>query len=208
MRLVYRSSWTSLLLMSVLFVAHWGVVVAYLPQRAVAAGADVGLFFAADALGVFASRVPTGWLADRVPARRLFVLGIAVTVVSVSVLLLPPTTPLLILCGVGTGTGGGLVISPLLLEFARRSGPQDRGSAFALFSVAFAAGLTLGSVGATPIVAAGGFEPALGAGIVALVASALVAFLDRSLHPGEGQHHGALAGPAVDSPGMVELPPA
>jgi MFS family permease len=207
--MVYRGDWTLPLVLSVLFAAHWGVVVAYLPQRAEAVGADIGLFFAADALAIFASRVPTGWLADRVPTRRLLLAGVAITVASLSLLLLPPTTLLLVLAGIGTGAGGGLVVSPLLLEFARRSGPADRGSAFALFSVAFAAALTLGSIGGAPVVTAAGFEPALGLGMVAIVLAGAIALVDPSMggRPSSA-HHGALAGPAVDSPGMVELPPA
>ena len=207
--LVYRADWTVPLVLSVLFAAHWGVIVAYLPQRAEAAGADIGLFFAADALAIFASRVPTGWLADRVPTRRLLLAGIAVTVASLSLLLFPPTTPTLVLAGMGTGAGGGLVVSPLLLEFARRSGPADRGSAFALFSVAFATALTLGSLGGAPVVAAAGFAPALALGIVALVVTGAIAIVDPSMGaPRPRAPHDALAGPAVHGPGMVELPPA
>jgi predicted MFS family arabinose efflux permease len=205
----YRASWAVPLALTVLFAVHWGVVVAYLPQRAEAAGADIGLFFAADALAIFASRIPTGWLADRVPSRYLLLVGLAITVVSLGLLLPRPETSVLILAGIGTGVGGGFMVSPLLLELARRSGPADRGSAFALFSVAFALALSLGSVGGAPIVALGGFEPAMLAGIAALALAGVVAVVDPSLRrarrgPPPG---GPVAGPAVDSPGMVEVPP-
>src|SRR3990170_7139431 len=177
---VYSSAWTSPLVLTVLFAAHWGVIVAYLPQRAEAVGADIGLFFAADAFAIFASRVPTGWLADRVPTRWLLLVGIAITLASLAFLLPQPSTALLVVAGVGTGIGGGFVVSPTLLEFARRSGPADRGSAFALFSVAFAAALSLGSIGGAPIVTLGGFEPALLAGMAALGAAGLLTMLDPS----------------------------
>ena len=207
---VYSSAWTSPLVLTVLFAAHWGVIVAYLPQRAEAVGADIGLFFAADAFAIFASRVPTGWLADRVPTRWLLLVGIAITLASLAFLLPQPSTALLVVAGVGTGIGGGFIVSPLLLEFARRSGPADRGSAFALFSVAFAAALSLGSIGGAPIVTLGGFEPALLAGMAALGAAGLLTMLDPSLRISRrgAAHHEALVGPAVDSPGMVEVPPA
>ena len=207
---VYSSAWTSPLVLTVLFAAHWGVIVAYLPQRAEAVGADIGLFFAADAFAIFASRVPTGWLADRVPTRWLLLVGIAITLASLAFLLPQPSTALLVVAGVGTGIGGGFVVSPTLLEFARRSGPADRGSAFALFSVAFAAALSLGSIGGAPIVSLGGFEPALLAGMAALGAAGLLTMLDPSLRVSRqaAAHHEALVGPAVDSPGMVEVPPA
>ena len=41
------------------------MIIAYLPQRAEAAGADIGLFFVADGVAILLSRVPAGWLADR-----------------------------------------------------------------------------------------------------------------------------------------------
>lgn len=207
--ILYRRSWTSPLALTLLFAAHWGVIVAFLPQRAEAARADIGLFFAADALAIFASRVPTGWLADRIASRWLVLAGVFVTVGALALLLPPPTTELLVASGVGTGLGGGLVVSPLLLEFARRSGPADRGSAFALFSVAFAAALSLGSIGGAPLVERAGFEPALLVGIAALALSGLVAALDPTMRPRRGPlvAHEALVGPAVDSPGMVEIPP-
>lgn len=207
--LVYSGLWTSPLILTVLFAAHWGVVVAFLPQRAEAAGADIGLFFAADALAIFASRVPTGWLADRVATRWLVLVGVAITIVALALLLPTPTTPLLILSGIGTGVGGGIVVSPTLLEFARRSGPADRGSAFALFSVAFAAALSLGSIGAVPLVERAGFEVALVIGMAGLAGAAVLALLDPSMRP-RGRvavPHEAFIGPAVDSPGMVEVPP-
>ena len=206
--LAYSAAWTSPLALTVLFAAHWGVIVAYLPQRAEAAGADIGLFFAADAFAIFASRVPTGWLADRVPTRWLLLVGVAITLGSLALLLPQPSTALLVVAGVATGIGGGFIVSPLLLEFARRSGPADRGSAFALFSVAFAAALSLGSIGGAPIVALGGFEAAMAAGMAALAGAGLLTMLDRSLRTARREaHHEALVGPAVDSPGMVELPP-
>lgn len=205
----YSPAWTSPLVLTVLFAAHWGVVVAYLPQRAEAAGADIGLFFAADALAIFASRVPTGWLADRVPTRQLLLIGLVLTLAALALLLPTPSTALLVIAGVGTGIGGGFIVSPLLLELARRSGPADRGSAFALFSVAFALALSLGSIGGAPIVSLGGFEPALGAGIAAVVLAGGLTLADPSFRAGRGVRIAApgeaLVGPAVDSPSIVEL---
>ena len=207
--LLYRASWTSPLVLTVLFAAHWGAIVAFLPQRAEAAGADIGLFFAADAFAIFASRVPTGWLADRVPTRWLLLVGVVITIAALALLLPRPTTELLVLSGIGTGIGGGFVVSPLLLEFARRSGPAERGSAFALFSVAFAAALSIGSIGGAPLVERAGFEITLVVGMVGLALAGILAAADRSMRPRRGplEPHEALVGPAVDSPGMVELPP-
>lgn len=179
--LAFRRSWVRPALIALLYVAHWGVITAYLPQRAEAAGADVGLFFVADGLAVLAARVPSGWLADRTPPRRLLLAGLAITAVSTGLLLLPPTTPILVVAGALTGAGAGLLLTPLLVEMSRRSSEADRGSAFSMFSGALAGALVLGSIGAAPLVAAAGFEAAIGASIVGLGLAAVVAIGDRDL---------------------------
>ena len=63
------------LLIVVTYVAHWGAITAYLPVRASEAGADIGLYFAADGMAIFAMRIPTGWLTNRVSTRNLIVVG-------------------------------------------------------------------------------------------------------------------------------------
>lgn len=185
-RPAWRPSWASPLLVSFLFVAHWGVVTGYLPQRAEAAGADIGLFFTGDALALLAVRVPAGWMAGRIGVQPLVVVGVAVTVASLSILLLPPTTPLLVLSGVGMGTGGALALPTMMIELSQRSDATDRGSAFGLYSVAFGSGIAVGSIGVAPFYSVVGFEVALGVGIVACALGGIVALLDRAMrHPPE-----------------------
>ncbi len=182
--IAYRSSWAAPLAIVVLFVAHWGVVTAYLPQRAEAAGANIGLFFAADGISVLLMRVPSGWLADRFSALPLVLAGLAVTAAGVALLLVPPATSLLVVAGTATGSGAALIVTPLLLELTRRSSDADRGSAFALFSAGFAAAIALGSIGAAPIVEAAGFELAVATAMVGLLLAALVAVTDAGLRGG------------------------
>jgi predicted MFS family arabinose efflux permease len=170
-----------LIAMILLFIVHWGVVIAYLPQRAEAARADIGLFFAADGLAVLASRVPSGWLTDRIRPVVLILVGLAITGAAILLLTMPPTTPLLIAAGLCGGVGGGLVMTPILVELSRRSADADRGSAFSLFSAALATALVIGSIGAAPIIETVGFEVALLAGLVGVVAAAGVAAADRGL---------------------------
>jgi MFS family permease len=181
LRFTYHREWASLLLITLLFGAHWGLVTAYLPQRAEAAGAAIGLFFAADGVGVLIARLPVGWLSDRVAPRRLMLFGIAVTACGVSLLLLIPTTPLLMLAGLLTGSGAAFITTPTLVGLTRRSTDADRGSAFALFSAAFASALVIGSIGAAPVIDRLGFEAAMAILLGALVSSAIVALLDRDL---------------------------
>lgn len=183
----FRRSWTPLIAIVVLFIAYWGVVVAYLPQRAVAAGADVGLFFAADGLAVLLFRVPTGWLADRMAAVVLIVAGLATTAVSIVLLTLPLTTPILVVAGAIGGAGGGLAMTPILVELSRRSSDADRGSAFSSFSAALASALVIGSIGGAPVVETLGFEVALWIGCAAVGVGILVALADPRLRASGGR---------------------
>jgi MFS family permease len=179
--LTFRRTWLAPLVVTLLYVAHWGVVTAYLPQRAEFAGADVGLFFAADGLAVLALRIPSGWAADRIQSRWLILAGLLLTGVAIGLLVLPPTTPILVLAGVLTGGGAGLVMTPLLVEMSRRSTDADRGSAFAMLSAALAAALVLGSIGVAPIIGSAGFEATILASIAGLVVASLVAIADPLL---------------------------
>jgi predicted MFS family arabinose efflux permease len=174
----YRSSWTIPLAVILFYVAHWGAVTAYLPARAEAAGADVGLFFAADGLAILLMRVPTGHLTDRIRGRWLILTGLAIGLVAVALLLPTPTTPILLLSGFLGGAGGALVLTPILVGLSRRSGERDRGSAFSMFSGSLAAAITLGSIGGAPVIAVGGFEATMVAGLALIVVAALISLRD------------------------------
>lgn len=163
------------------YVAHWGAVTAYLPIRAEQAGADIGLYFAADGIAIFAMRFPTAWLVDRVSSRVLIVTGAGMTVAAVGMLLLPLSTPLLVVSGLLGGAGGGIVMTPVTVELSRRSADADRGSAFSLFSGGIATAITLGSIGGAPIVAVFGLSAALAAGMLLIAVSMALAITDGSL---------------------------
>ena len=137
---------------STLFVIHWGVITAYLPQRAELAGANIGLFFAADGLFVLLARLPAGWIADRTRPIWPVLAGIALTFVAVLLLLPPPTTPILVVVRRADRDRARADHQPLLLALTRRSNDADRGSAFALFSACFAAAIALGTIGTAPLI--------------------------------------------------------
>ena len=179
--IAWRGSWAAPMAIVLLFAAHWGLIIAYLPQRAELAGANVGLFVAADGIGVLLARLPAGWMADRMAPLKPILFGVALTFVGVAVLLPQPTTPLLVFSGTLTGAGAGFIITPLLLALTRRSTDADRGSAFALFSAAFALALAVGSVGAVPVIDRLGFEVTLVVLLGAVAAAGIVALIDRGL---------------------------
>ncbi len=177
----FRRTWAPIIAIVILFIWHWGVVIGYLPQRAEAAGADIGLFFAADGVSILASRVPAGWLADRIRPVILMLVGLSMTAVTIVLLALPATTVLLVAAGLLSGAGAGLVMTPMLVELSRRSGDADRGSAFSLFSAALAVALVLGSVGGAPLVAVFGFEVAMLATLGGIFGAAALTLWDAGL---------------------------
>jgi MFS family permease len=179
--MAFRRSWLAPLTIILLWVIHWGVIVAYLPQRAELSGANIGLFFAADGLLVLAMRLPAGWMADRVPASWQILAGLAVTALGVALVVPPPTTPLLIISGALTGAGAAFIAVPVTLVLTRRSNEEDRGSAFALFSVFFSAAIAIGSIGAAPLIGTIGYEALLLSTLVAIGIAALITILDRDL---------------------------
>ena len=99
----------------------------------------------------------------------------------VGMLLLPLTTPLLIVSGLLGGASGALVMTPILVELSHRSSDADRGSAFALFSGGLAAAMSLGSIGGAPLVAIPGMSAALGVGILLIGVSIGLTLADPSL---------------------------
>jgi MFS family permease len=179
--ITFRRAWAVPLLIVVTYVAHWGAVIAYLPVQAAKTEADIGLYFAADALAIFLMRIPTGWLSDRVPTRTLAATGIVLTAVAMAMLLLPLSTPLFVVSGLLGGAAGAVIISPMLLELSRRSTDADRGSAFALFSASLASAIAIGSIGGAPIVTVFGFSAALALGIGLMGVALALALADRSM---------------------------
>ena len=179
--LAFRRTWLPPLALMMLYLIHWGVITAYLPQRAELGAADVGLFFAMDGLFSLVLRVPSGWLVDRVHSRWLVLPGILLSGVGVSLLLLPVTTPILVLAGALTGIGSVVIVTPIYAELFTLSSANERGSAFALVSAATASGTLLGSAGLAPLVAAAGFEAAIVVAMACFVVAILVAVADSQL---------------------------
>lgn len=180
-RPAWRRAWRMPIAFTLLFVAHWGVITAYLPQRAEAAGADIGLFFMADALGLLALRIPAGWLAGRMGSRPLLLFGALITLAGIVLLLAPLSTDLLVLSGLLTGAGSAFVFPIISLELTLRSDATDRGSAFAFFAVAFGAGIALGSLAIAPVYSLIGFEVSILGGLALVVVSGALALADRTL---------------------------
>jgi MFS family permease len=145
--LTFRRAWLMPLLVAVLSVVQWGVIQAFVPIEASAAGANPGLLFTADAICVLASRVPAAWIADRYGPLRLALLGVVAMALSPCVLQLPLNDGVLIAAGILNGTGAGLTLPPMMAQLSLRSDDGTRGSGLAYFSVGFAVGMIVGAGG-------------------------------------------------------------
>jgi MFS family permease len=168
----YRNSWTPLLAVTFLTVVYWGVVTAFLPIHVPREQvANVGWFFAADAVGVLVFRTPAGFLSDQFGPRWLLIFGIGLTVASIGLLLVPPSFVSLVIAGAGTGAGAAFLLPPILVELTKRSNESDRGTAMALFSTSFAAAIGVGSLVAAPLLERVGFQRALLVSVICCLAA-------------------------------------
>ncbi|MFI5292107.1 MAG: MFS transporter [Candidatus Limnocylindrales bacterium] len=125
-----------------------------------------------------AARIPAARLVERLGSRRSMLIGISVTAIALLFLLPPATTPLLVVAGIGTGVGAAFLLPPINFELSRRSTDDVRGSAFALFSFAFSAGVAVGSIGMSLFIASIGFGVAIGIGLSLCLVGGLVVVVD------------------------------
>jgi MFS family permease len=162
--LTFRRAWLMPLLVAILSVVQWGVIQAFVPIEASAAGANPALLFTADAICVLASRVPAGWIADRYGPLRLALIGVVSMALSPCVLLFPLSNGVLVAAGILNGTGAGLTLPPMMAQLSLRSDQSTRGSALAYFSVGFAVGMIVGASGGGLLYPLLGFRGLLGVG--------------------------------------------
>ena len=177
--LTFRAAWLMPLLVGVLSVTQWGVIQAFVPVEASAAGSNPALLFTTDAITVLASRIPAGWIADRYGPFRLALVGVVGMSLSPLLLLLPLSDGLLIVAGVLNGGGAGLTLPPMLAQLSRRSDDATRGTALAYFSVAFAVGIIFGASGGGLLYPLLGFHGLLSLGALLCGFGILVLLRDR-----------------------------
>ena len=197
--LTFRAAWLMPLLVAVLSVIQWGVIQAFVPIEASAAGSSPALLFTMDAIAVLASRIPAGWIADRYGPFRLALVGVVSMTLSPIVLQLPLNDGVLAVAGVLNGAGAGLTLPPMLAQLSRRSDDRTRGTGLAYFSVAFAVGMIVGASGGGLLYPLLGFRGLLSVGAL-LCGLGIVALLrDRIMmavmpHPEAQLAHGGAEG--------------
>jgi MFS family permease len=167
LKLAFDRRWSGLLLVALLSEVQFGVLLAFVPIEAAAAGANPGLLFTVTASVLLASRVPAGWLADRFGGTRASLGGLAATAASVAVLLLPLNDVILAVSGMLNGLGTAFLLPPTLTRLSSQTHEAMRGTAMSYWTLAIALGIALGSG------AGGVFHPLLGFHGLLLVSTAL-----------------------------------
>ena len=105
----------------------------------------VGLFFTAYALSAIVLRVFFGWVPDRFGVKRSLLPAVVSYGVALAVLALAHDTTSMVIAGILAGLGHGFSFPILSALVITRANPADRGSAMALFTAIFDAGILIGS---------------------------------------------------------------
>lgn len=105
---------------------------------------SVGLFFSTYAAAAIVLRVGFGWLPDRVGAKVALYPAIVSIAISLAILVIAEGSLALAIAGVFAGLGHGFAFPILSALVVTRAHPSDRGSAVALFTAIFDAGILVG----------------------------------------------------------------
>ncbi|MEO0455645.1 MAG: MFS transporter [Cyanobacteria bacterium P01_A01_bin.114] len=104
---------------------------------------NVGLIYTASAMASFAVRLPAGKASDRFGRGRFISIGLIFYTVSMAVLWLAHSVPMVLLAGALQGAGGGTLIPMVAALMADRSAPGERGLMFGLCLTGFDVGISL-----------------------------------------------------------------
>jgi MFS family permease len=147
LRFTFRTSWLSVLLMTLGLFLQRGVILAFFALTAFERGLNPGLYFSIEAAGLILGRIPGGRFADRVGVRWPIAFGAICIVVADLLLADARTTEVMAISALLNGAGGGLMIPGLTLQLIQRSDNTSRGTALSYFTSASALGPMLGSAG-------------------------------------------------------------
>ncbi len=142
--------------------------------------AEVGIVFAVQALANVVSRIPVGFLADRVDRRLLVAAGLLFFAAGLSSFGLCDRLPTLMLCALVMGVGMALAFTAIGALVAESVAPVERGLAMGMYNSSIYIGMMAGSATLGTIIRLFGFRVAFAAGgIVALFSLVLFAALTR-----------------------------
>ncbi|MEO0540073.1 MAG: MFS transporter [Cyanobacteria bacterium P01_A01_bin.105] len=104
---------------------------------------NVGLIYTASAMASFAIRLLVGRASDQYGRGRFISLGLVLYTLSMAVLWLADSAPMVLLAGAIQGAGGGMLIPMVAALMADRSTPDQRGLMFGLCLTGFDIGIAL-----------------------------------------------------------------
>ena len=106
--------------------------------------ASVGSFFAAYSGAAILLRVFFGWLPDAVGAKRVLFPALALIALALNLMAFAQTTRDVVLAGILFGVGHGMTFPILFGILVNRAREAERGSAMAIFTGLFDAGVLVG----------------------------------------------------------------
>ena len=106
---------------------------------------SVGLFFSAYAAAAIVLRIGFGWVPERIGPKRALMPALGAVGVSLGLLAVARDEVGMAAAGVFAGLGHGYAFPILSALVVHRADPADRGSAVALFTAIFDAGILVGS---------------------------------------------------------------
>ncbi len=105
---------------------------------------SVGGFFSAYAGAALGVRIAGGWLPDRVGPERVLRPSLAILSIGLALLAVAETPTYVLIAGLCCGAGHGFVFPILSGMVVTRASEADRGSALAIFTALFDAGVMIG----------------------------------------------------------------
>lgn len=107
---------------------------------------QLGWFFTISACGIAAARIFLGRVVDKRGPDIVMIPGLIAVILTLVVIPLAPSTPLLICLGLPYGLSTGAVLPPLNALMFNRCSPNKRGAVFAVFAISNDVGITFGSL--------------------------------------------------------------
>jgi MFS family permease len=135
---------------------------------------SVGSFFSAYAGAALVVRIAGGWLPDRVGAKRVLVPSLFILSLGFGLLAFATTPGHVLIAGLCCGAGHGFVYPILSGMVVTRAREAERGSALAIFTALFDAGVLLGGPSLGALILVGGYPVMYGFAAVWIACGSVV----------------------------------
>jgi MFS family permease len=148
-----------------------GGILTFLPIQALQIGMDnPGIWFAAYAASLLATRPVAGPISDRISRRAVIIPGLVLNIAGICMLAAASSAALLIAAGVLAGLGTGAAQPALMTVAVDRASEQRRGQSLAQFQLFYDIGIGIGSLSLGALLDAANQQFVVMYGATALVA--------------------------------------